>query len=544
MFTDSIELNTFIAHELKKAIKSGKTPAFCYDRVSSERQGREGLSLAYQQEGADLYAVSAGLYIIHKFTITESAFRSGTRKVFKQMLDAAARFDIKDIIFQNTDRMCRNYADWLLLDKIIADKNINIHFYQTGRIINQKSSYIENYIMDIEIADAKKHSKKISHDVQQINKFKAARGIAPSRSPDGYKYDKSQRRHVVDPNRKMIIQYIFDKFDNSNISVRQLSQDLNNKGWKTSSGKSWRHPHLHYILSNQFYSGTFMHQGKKFDGNQDIYIDPERFKKRMTCLGLKYRGSRKRNYDFNLAGILTCDDKKLTGEIKKGRYVYYTNRYINKSIREEEIFEWIDREIQAVQYSPHFAEELKRLFSDTITHQKNSRDATRRALSREINDLLVENDQLGEKLVDALLSDEIISEAIKERIKKNKKKIGVLDNEMTEVAYDKDDFVLRMSDLISDIQKFPSLYLASNFEEKAKLLRSRISSIIVDDISRTVELIWEKPFTFILNPGVMSYADTPAEVRKCPTMLPESDTLRTLIDPIALVARRWFSRVA
>ena len=61
-----------IMERIKEGAKTGKRLAFAYDRISSELQ-TDGISLEYQEEHAAKYAKENDLFIVHFFTVVESA---------------------------------------------------------------------------------------------------------------------------------------------------------------------------------------------------------------------------------------------------------------------------------------------------------------------------------------------------------------------------------------------------------------------------------------------------------------------------------------
>ena len=151
----------------------------------------------------------AGLEVVHYFTVIESASKGG-RKIFNYMLDMALGFGVKNVIFKSTDRMSRNYNDLVRIENLMDKSGFQIHFYQSGTILNDKASSSDRFMLGIELAVAKHWSDKISQDVRQANKYKVKKGLAPQTlAPYGYFYDKKNRRHLKDPACEKNIQFIF-----------------------------------------------------------------------------------------------------------------------------------------------------------------------------------------------------------------------------------------------------------------------------------------------------------------------------------------------
>lgn len=236
------QLHQKIIAEIDNALKSGKTPAFSYDRVSTEEQASTGTSLAYQANNSIKYAENNELYIIHNFSCTESAFKEG-RKNFNNMLDLALQFGVKHIIFKNTDRLGRNDVDWPRCKKLARKGGFFIHLYELGTIFNEKSTAEEELFLDNTAAMAAYWSRKISQGVKSSYEFRISNGRAPYPNPPiGYKFDKESKQFIIDETKKNFIEYVFDTYDNSSISIQSLVNDLNSQGYRTTRGGKWNKP--------------------------------------------------------------------------------------------------------------------------------------------------------------------------------------------------------------------------------------------------------------------------------------------------------------
>lgn len=513
-FLEDIDINhSEIIKGLKASRKANLLPAFAYDRVSDEKL-TDGVSLEFQEYYAEEYARRKGLYIIHYFTKVESAFKKG-RKVFNHMLNVAEQLGVKDMIFKNVDRMSRNYHDLERIRDLYENKEFNIHLYQNNRCINKESTYDDKSILELEIWVAKRHSDKISHDVRTTNKYLAEKGVAPARhNRIGYIYDKEKKQHLIDPTTKNMMYFIFDIFDNEKMALRELVEILNEKGYKTVTGRPWHTSALYSVLTNPFYAGKFIYHDKLHDGIHESYFSWERFLERKKKLNSKFQGERKRKGEFVFAKFLRYQDKILTGEKKKSRYIYYTNRYINKSFKEEDILKQLDAAVQGIEYSKRFADDLKNMFKNSVEVKKRSQSANKGAIRRKVSDLELKKD----KYYDLFAEDKLNKSDLIRQIKRCDEEIKILEKDMQAIEVDKDKFLLTMADVIERIRRLPANYKNSKGKDKVNLIREVATSIDVRD--NGIEINWDLPFAFILNPEVMSFADTPSEVRTFPARLP------------------------
>ena len=96
-------------------------------RVSSKEQ-QEGYSIQTQTEQLSQYCSRNDLEIINIFQIVESSTR-GDRKDFKAMLDFAGNQEEKvALVATSIDRLQRSFREYPLLESLIRDEKIDIHF--------------------------------------------------------------------------------------------------------------------------------------------------------------------------------------------------------------------------------------------------------------------------------------------------------------------------------------------------------------------------------------------------------------------------------
>ena len=88
---------------------------FAYIRVSTARQGEEGVSLQEQKSAILEYASKRGVLIAEWFEEQVSAARRG-RPVFNRLLKLLISKKADGIIIHKIDRGARNLRDWADID--------------------------------------------------------------------------------------------------------------------------------------------------------------------------------------------------------------------------------------------------------------------------------------------------------------------------------------------------------------------------------------------------------------------------------------------
>lgn len=483
-----------IQHHVDIILSSGGTPAFAYDRVSTTRQEQEGQSLDYQARHSRKYAEDQGLTIVRSYSSAESAHKEG-RKNFNRMLDDALACGVKDIIFKNTDRLSRNDVDWPRCKKLARNKGFRIHLYAFGVVFHSGSSAEEEMFLDNTASMAAYWSNKISQEVTRAYKDKRASGVRPGFCPVGYLYDKQQKKHVIDPDKRGVIDFVFAEFDNNNISVETLVSRLNDMGYTAPKGGKWYRSYLHALLSNPFYAGKFWHGEQLVEGTQEVYISWERFAVRESRLSERWQGNKTRDFDFPFANMLISPEGKvLTGEQKKGKYNYYSCTVADgrQYYKESDIIKWVDQAVQGVQYSQHFAEFLKDTFADLV--DTTNRDHSK--LTRSLNSQITVLKHKQSKIISLFTMDDMPVDVLREELNRVQAEVKALELQKVKAGDIKTDVIIEIAEVIDKLRKFPAAFASYTLEGKAGVLRAMVSRVVIGEGTARIE--WKKPFSYII----------------------------------------------
>jgi len=479
--------------EIEKAIQAGRVPAFAYDRVSTLKQEQEGMSLEYQARHSKKYADENNLQIIQVYSSAESAFKEG-RKNFNRMLDDALRCGVRDIIFKNTDRLARNELDWARCKKLARKQGFRIHLYELNTIFQQGSSAEEEVFLDNTSAFAKYWSNKISQSVRRAHEDKRDRGIAGN-APIGYNWDGDQQKYVKNEDSR-VIEFAFLHYDDNRISIDNLAQLMNESGLRTANNMLWRKSSVHKVLSNPFYAGKVKRKdGTVYDGTQETYIDWDKYLKRMERMGENWHGEKQRAFDYHLANMLITDDKLvMTGEIKKGKFVYYRYQREGKRdyFREEFIFDLIDKQIQSIVYDDKYSAWMKQEFQAALAGIEADKSGLKKGVLKQIQDIESKQKALFDLFYDA----DIPKDVLKSKMSDLEKERLYLHKQLERIGTIRKDVLFEIADVIDTLRDFPSKYAATDYTGKAELLRAMSSRIIFT--GDTVKIEWKKPFCWIV----------------------------------------------
>ncbi|WP_425362878.1 recombinase family protein [Candidatus Tisiphia endosymbiont of Hybos culiciformis] len=149
-----------------KAIK-----AIILSRVSSKDQ-EEGYSLEVQKDRLEKYCERKGLHIIQSFKLVESSTK-GDRKHFMEIIKFIKK-EREPIAFvaDKVDRIQRSQKESPILDELIKQGKLELHFNSEGYVIHQQSSAHELMMWGIGVVVAKCHTDLLSENVRRSFKQK------------------------------------------------------------------------------------------------------------------------------------------------------------------------------------------------------------------------------------------------------------------------------------------------------------------------------------------------------------------------------------
>lgn len=138
------------AAALKNAYDKRATKAVLLTRVSTVDQ-EQGYSLDAQKFRLQEYCVRNGLEVLKAFEIVESS-TSGDRKQFIEAIDFARRQKERvAIITDKVDRLQRRLVETPLLEKLINEGRIDLHFHVENVQIHQKSTSQERLMWNLHV---------------------------------------------------------------------------------------------------------------------------------------------------------------------------------------------------------------------------------------------------------------------------------------------------------------------------------------------------------------------------------------------------------
>ena len=419
--------------------RTDPTPVALYARVSSDRQDVD-LSVAAQLRALREHAEKHGNIVVREYVDEAESGRVADRPQFRQMLDDASGADapFEEILVWKFSRFTRKREHAVAFKSMLRRRGIRVVSITEHADDSPTGKLMEAIIESVD----EFYSENLAQDVVRGMREAASRGFfLASRAPFGYKRvkvaDGGKERPTleVDPDAAPVVKEVFERALHGQ-GLKEICRDLNERG-VTNRGRRWSKNALHYLLTNEAYTGTAVwgktsRVGKtpnpvRVEGAWEPLVTRELFEgvrealrsrapnvQRPASVGSKYL----------LSGLLRCGlcGKAYVGQgAKGGRYGYYVcatlqregagmceARYLNAERAEGFVVDKIRERI----LTDETITELVTLVAEEIDAQAGELDGKLQVVEAELQDV---RSRLT-KLYEALEKSDLTLEALSPRI--------------------------------------------------------------------------------------------------------------------------------
>ncbi len=303
--------------------------AIIYARVSTDEQAEKGHSLPFQLEECRKYADRMGFQVIKEIT-DDTSGATLNRPGFSALETVLSTREAQVVIAYTSDRISRNYYDYVPLVGKWQDKNIELHFVDRGQSQNDLQGMITDGIFAmlahterLKILDRTKNGR--------INKARNdKKPVMSGHVPYGYRRVGKLREAemVIDPAEAEIVKLIFRWYttheDGGPLSLMAIANRLDMMGIKPRSSRIWQPNSVRMILTNETYAGRMYYaktqilkDGRQVPRPKDEWIPID--VPHLTLIDRKTfiiaqsrakrnqeRASRNRKYNYLLVGHIRC----------------------------------------------------------------------------------------------------------------------------------------------------------------------------------------------------------------------------------------------
>lgn len=227
-----------------------------YTRVSSDSDDQLNSFAAQNRYYAELISGKAewrmvDIYADEGITGTSAA----KREDFQRMMTDCRRGLIDQILVKSISRFARNTKDCLEAVRELKELGVNVRFEREGIDTANVSSEL---ITAIYAAFAQKESESISGNMRWSYQRRMEAGtFLPPSAPYGYRI--INKEIEIDPEQAVTIRKIFQWYLDGN-SKERIARRLNEVGILSGQNKEWGRGGIHYILTNERYTGNSLWQ--------------------------------------------------------------------------------------------------------------------------------------------------------------------------------------------------------------------------------------------------------------------------------------------
>ena len=475
-------------------------------RVSTTRQEEEGHSLPAQIRRLQEYAKKKDFEIVETFSFSESA-GDKIRKKFEEVITYIKKHkDVKVLLCENVDRATRNFKDAVDLDEMRKNEGLEIHFVQDGFFINKNATGNQMFMWEAKVFIAKQYLNRLSDDVKRSNEQKLQGGQWITKAPIGYINaldGQGNKDVIIDPLRSPLVVRMFEMYATGSSSVQKIKDEMDKL--KLTSNMPEPKPvsksQIFHILKNPFYYGEMRVNGQLYEHKYQPLIPRQLFDRVQDV----FNGYDKKPYrygckPFVFRALVRCAECGclITGEKKKGQYVYYScsnYKKVHKNriyVKEDDLLIQVEEMLKKIKLT----DEQKK---DTIEDIKRQDKSKNRFVEALLGDLTAEynlyearKNNLLNKYADNEISIDVYNKGIKEYEAKQKdimEKIGKF-----QVA--DEEYYITVSMLLSIAQRAEKIFEGSEPHEKRAFVNFLLQNCQLKDEKLLFEL--KTPFNGVL----------------------------------------------
>ena len=481
------------------------TPAALYARVSSDRQDVD-LSVAAQLRALRDYAKANGHSVAREYVDEAESGRITDRPQFRKMIEEGGRQNapFQVILVWKFSRFTRKREHAVAFKSMLRRKGIRVVSITEHADDSPTGKLMEAIIESLD----EFYSENLAQEVTRGMREAASRGFfLGSKAPFGYTRVKvndgvKERPTLeVDPGTAPIVKEIFESSLRGN-GLKEICRGLNDRG-VTNKGRRWHKNGLHYVLTNEAYTGTAVWgrttKGEpaadpvRVEGAWEPLVSGELFGKVQQALRERAPAAQRParvGSKFLLSGLLRCGlcGKPYTGQgAKSGRFAYYVcgtlhregagtckARYLNAPKTEAFILDKIKERI----LTDEIITELVTLVAEEIDAMAGEMNGRLQAIAAEIEDV----ERRLERLYEALETRHLTLEALSPRIlslRHRQDQLGAARDEAADLLERRRVDLPTTEEIKGYVADFRAFLQEGTFPERKALIRNFVKGVEV-----------------------------------------------------------------
>lgn len=308
-----------------------------YARYSSSSQSEA--SIEGQLKECHEYCKRNNYTVVEEYIDRAMTGKTDKRPSFLRMIADSSKKHFQYVVVYQLDRFARNRYDSATYKNRLKRNGVKVLSVHENLTDDPSSILIESVLEGM----AEYYSAELAQKVTRGLDLNAEKCLSTGMKMLGYRVGKD-RHYEIDPETAPLVQYIFEEYANGK-TVKEITDKLNEQGYKTSTGSKFNKNSLRTILQNRRYLGIYIYKGKETPGGMPRIVSDEVFNKVAKIMekNKKAPARSKAKVEYLLTTKLFCGHCKemMIGYSATGkmgvRYNYYICKNKNKKLCDKKI---------------------------------------------------------------------------------------------------------------------------------------------------------------------------------------------------------------
>ena len=475
-------------------------------RVSTKEQEEEGVSLDAQIDRLREYCNRKDLDIIKEFELTESS-TLGKRKGFYAAFNFIKEQKCKiAVVVDAVDRLQRGFKETPMLDSLINEGRIELHFCRENIIINENASSSQKLHWDLSVLMAKSYVSSLSDNVKRSFKKKLDNGTILGAAPIGYLNttdENGQKTVILDPERAFIIKKLFEEYAKGLSSFEDLHKLAKSMGLRgKKKAECITASQIHELIKNPFYYGLMRYKEELYPHIYPTLISKEVFDQCQEIRkgrGAKSNSGTNEKMPFIFRGLVRCKHcgRLYSPELKKNKYIYLRPAPAKgcncKPLNETELLAVVEDTLKKMCIPIEMLVEIQAVLKMSLKEKINFAEKQIAMQRKRYDEIQKKLDTLLEvRLENSITKEEFDKKALKLRTEQTN-----IQNNLNNMDKADKKFSITLEYLISLASMSYELFKSSKTEEKRQIINYIFSNFKID--GKNIEFSIRKPFDKLLN---------------------------------------------
>lgn len=282
--------------------------AVIYARYSSHQQTEQ--SIEGQLRDCHTFAERHGYNVVYEYIDRAKSAKTDHRPDFQRMIKDSEKHIFDVIIVWKLDRFARNRYDSASYKAKLKKHGVQVISAMENITQNAEGILMESLLEGM----AEYFSAELSEKVRRGMRETALKCRTYGTVPFGYK--SVNNKFAIDEDRAPVVKYIFETYAYNSISLKEILQNLKQKGIKNQFGRDFSKNVLQNILKNPRYKGIYKYADIEIPGGMPRIIDDKTFE--LAQKRLKFNAERGQGFKAKTKYILS--DKLYCGYCKSSMH--------------------------------------------------------------------------------------------------------------------------------------------------------------------------------------------------------------------------------